>query len=365
MTDMWKIYSENTADNRAFNPLVSVVVPIYKVEKYLDRCVNSIVGQSYRNLNIILVDDGSPDRCPEICDQWAEKDSRIKVIHKKNAGLGMARNTGMEHAAGDYVCFIDSDDYIHARTIETAVNTACRTCSEIVLWGFTTVSSRGTENIILPDPSYTQYHGKDVRDIFIPEFLGMENVRGADSGIPGSACTYLISMELIRRKNWRFVSERMIISEDIYSMLSLFGHAESVAVIRESFYYYCRNGTSLTHTYLPDRFERVKIYRQKLLELCGDCGYSETINNQCEMLFWRNTIMVMKQEMLHHRRFMAAMPKIKRIVNDEMVQRNLAVIRNREKGITRSILLWTILHKCYLLCCLLIKLQNMADENRG
>lgn len=92
--------------------LVSIIVPVYKVEKYLDRCVESIVNQTYRNIEIVLVDDGSPDNCPTMCDAWGEKDSRIKVIHKKNGGLSDARNVGIREAAGDYLLFVDSDDML-------------------------------------------------------------------------------------------------------------------------------------------------------------------------------------------------------------------------------------------------------------
>lgn len=98
--------------------LISVIVPIYKVEAYLDRCVQSIVDQSYQNLEIILVDDGSPDRCPEMCDAWAKKDPRIQVVHKKNGGQSDARNVGLEHANGSYICFIDSDDWVDPQYIE-------------------------------------------------------------------------------------------------------------------------------------------------------------------------------------------------------------------------------------------------------
>lgn len=94
------------------NPLISVIVPIYNVEKYLARCVDSIVNQTYKNLEIILVDDGSPDLCPQMCDDYAEKDSRIKVVHKKNGGLSDARNAGMAVSTGEYISFIDSDDYV-------------------------------------------------------------------------------------------------------------------------------------------------------------------------------------------------------------------------------------------------------------
>ncbi|MBQ3691504.1 MAG: glycosyltransferase [Bacteroidales bacterium] len=100
------------------NPLVSVIVPIYKVENYLRECVDSIISQSYNNLEIILVDDGSPDNCPKICDEYAQKDSRIKVIHKPNGGLSDARNAGIEIAKGEYLSFVDSDDVIHPQMIE-------------------------------------------------------------------------------------------------------------------------------------------------------------------------------------------------------------------------------------------------------
>lgn len=93
-------------------PLISVIVPVYNVEAYLDRCVQSIVDQTYKNLEIILVDDGSPDNCPAMCDAWAEKDSRIKVIHQENAGGGAARNVALDVAHGELISFVDSDDYI-------------------------------------------------------------------------------------------------------------------------------------------------------------------------------------------------------------------------------------------------------------
>ena len=98
-------------------PLVSVIVPIYKVEKYLDKCVGSIAAQSYKNLEIILVDDGSPDNCPTMCDLWAQKDGRIKVIHNQNGGVSSARNSALDAAAGEYICFVDSDDFVEPNAV--------------------------------------------------------------------------------------------------------------------------------------------------------------------------------------------------------------------------------------------------------
>lgn len=128
---------------------VTVIVPVYNVEKYLDRCVKSIVRQTYKDLEIILIDDGSPDRCPEMCDAWKLKDSRIKVIHKKNAGLGYARNTGIDNATGKYLCFVDSDDYIAPDTIEKAYYCAVQYNADIVSYGYYVVASDGDRKSVL------------------------------------------------------------------------------------------------------------------------------------------------------------------------------------------------------------------------
>ena len=99
-------------------PLISVVIPVYKVEPYLDKCICSVVNQTYRKLEIILVNDGSPDRCPQMCDKWALIDSRIRVIHKENGGLGYARNDGIESSNGEFIMFVDSDDYLSLDAIQ-------------------------------------------------------------------------------------------------------------------------------------------------------------------------------------------------------------------------------------------------------
>lgn len=115
---------------------ISVIVPIYKVERYLNRCIKSIVNQTYSNLEIILVDDGSPDRCGFICDKWMATDKRIKVIHKKNGGLSSARNKGIELSTGKYIMFIDSDDYIKNNMVEVLYNNLIETDADISICDF-------------------------------------------------------------------------------------------------------------------------------------------------------------------------------------------------------------------------------------
>lgn len=122
--------------------LISVIVPIYNVEPFLDNCVETILAQTYRNLEIILVDDGSPDACPDKCDSWAGRDARIKVIHQENGGLSAARNAGLRETHGEYVLFVDPDDWLELHMIETMLNTAVDQQADIVNCQFVREKSR-------------------------------------------------------------------------------------------------------------------------------------------------------------------------------------------------------------------------------
>lgn len=124
-------------------PLITIVVPIYKVEAYLDKCINSIIQQTYQQLEIILVDDGSPDNCGKICDDYAKKDNRIKVIHKENGGLSDARNAGIDIAKGQYITFIDSDDYVELDYVEQLYG-ALTEEAQMVIGGYRVIYENGT-----------------------------------------------------------------------------------------------------------------------------------------------------------------------------------------------------------------------------
>lgn len=122
--------------SRPDSPLISVIVPVYRVEPYLARCLDSIISQSYRNLEIILVDDGSPDKCGAICDDYASRDARIHVIHQKNSGPSVARNAGLDRVTGDYIVFVDSDDYIADGMMEALVKEIEKESPDIVLFDY-------------------------------------------------------------------------------------------------------------------------------------------------------------------------------------------------------------------------------------
>ena len=132
---------------------ISVIVPIYKTEKFLSKCIDSIINQTYKNLEIILVDDGSPDNCPKICDEYAQKDNRVRVIHKENGGLSSARNAGIEIATGDFIAFVDSDDWIDSEMYESLVDLEEKHNADIAECGYRFIRPWKVENKILDGPN--------------------------------------------------------------------------------------------------------------------------------------------------------------------------------------------------------------------
>lgn len=148
-------------------PLITVVVPIYKVEAYLDECVQSILNQTYYNLEIILVDDGSPDRCGKMCDEYAEKDVRVKVIHQKNKGLSGARNSAVDIATGEYITFVDSDDYLKEDMIEVLYNEILQYDAEMVAVAFESFFEDGTRSTNPHSGEVFMYTKEEAMDCFL------------------------------------------------------------------------------------------------------------------------------------------------------------------------------------------------------
>ena len=201
--------------------LVSIIVPVYGVESYLDKCIESIVSQSYRDIEIILIDDGSPDNCPMICDKWAEMDSRICVIHKKNEGQGIARNIGLKIARGEYILFVDSDDYIDANMVNQLISSSENGKYAIVLCGF--IAYTGLYFVNRP--------WFDHELVLANEGLMTEYVRSRLISA-GPVC------KLIRKnvmENIQFPSFRA--NEDAFIMHHLLGKCENARIIPDRLYY--------------------------------------------------------------------------------------------------------------------------------
>lgn len=245
-------------------PLVSIIIPCYKVEKYLNRCVESIVNQTLSNIEIILVDDGSPDTVPILCDQWKEHDKRIKVIHKNNEGLGMACNSGIDIATGKYIALIDSDDWMELDAYENMYETAEKYKADIVFCGIQRVDSNNNTY-----PMYQTEHIKIYNTRKDIESLAMDMVASGPSisierRIPMSAKIALFSSENIQKHKIRFLNERKYGSEDLLFNLDNILSASCVIEYPKIFYNYFINPTSLSKTLKIDRFDRAIILREIL-----------------------------------------------------------------------------------------------------
>ena len=348
------------------NVLVSVVIPIYGVEKYLERCLESVVGQTYPYLEIILVDDGSPDHCPAICDEWAKKDARIKVIHKNNAGLGMARNTGMEQATGVYICFIDSDDYIEKDALESAVSVAVRENADVVCYGFTRINSRGERGSqIIPNTERPVYKGKDVQNIFLPDLIASNPKSGKKSNLHMSAWACLYSLPFINRVAWRFSSERDIISEDVYSHLRLYTHVNKVAVLSKALYCYCENSASLTRTYHADRYIRIRHFYEECIRVCDELNYSSEVYHRLAVPFLSFTISALKQETAAKLKKNERYENVKAILKDDVFCRVLDEVRHDQVGISKRLFYSMARARLYWVCMQLLILQIFGDNIRN
>lgn len=254
-------------------PVVSVIVPVYNVEKYLDRCIKSLINQTLRNIEIILVNDGSPDGCPELCNQYAASDNRIRVVHKNNAGLGMARNSGLDVAKGDYVAFVDSDDFVELDMYERLYSTAIKENADAVIsGGFIDERADGT--------TYANHIMKTV-DVFdgntrqlALEMLGSKPEFRRDYIYEPSSCKGVYRRSVINDNRIRFHSERELISEDYVFHLDLFQVTRKVICVPECYYHYCQNGVSLTKTYHENRFRRNISFYNYITQRLMDLKYS-------------------------------------------------------------------------------------------
>lgn len=252
---------------------VSVIVPVYGVERYLGRCIESLLGQTLRQLEIILVDDGSPDACPQICDRYAREHANVTVIHKRNEGLGMARNTGLLRARGDYVAFVDSDDYIARTGLESLYDIACRHGADTVLGAYARVRGDGSSRRGQNPLGGSVFTGST--EILTTVLRGM---LGSPVGYPDdmyqmmSVWLGIYSRKIICDNDIRFCSERQLISEDLIFDLDYYPHAQRVAISDCDYYYYCENGSSLTTAYRGDRFEMDRRLYQELERRCTALG---------------------------------------------------------------------------------------------
>lgn len=245
-------------------PLISVIVPIYNVEQYLDKCITSIVNQSYKNLEIILVDDGATDKCPDICDKWQIKDDRIIVIHKENGGLSDARNTGLEIATGKYISFVDSDDFISKYFVEVLYENLINTCSDLIQCSYLKVNSDYLEKKKKVDANLNTkvFNTKNALKSLIEE-VDLNQV----------VWNKLYKKELLQEIRFEYSK----LNEDDFFSYQVFAKCNKIAYINIPLYYYLvRNDSIMGQHYsikrldgLEARFLRYEFLKKNYKELAS------------------------------------------------------------------------------------------------
>ncbi len=262
---------------------LSVIIPVYRVETTLDRCVKSIVGQTFADMEIILVDDGSPDRCPQLCDEWARRDSRIRVIHQENGGLSEARNTGILQAQGEYITFADSDDWIGMETYRP-------------LMGFL---QEHPEVDLLEYPVYWHYGAEDQRVVNFGDHLFTDPYA---YWLQTYAYEHTYAWNKLYRRSLfdevRFPEGRVF--EDVATLPRLLRHAGCVATCSEGLYHYCLNSEGITCKAGGKELEQLLEGQLASIEdprLLDDRYYLRILNVQMDVCELTG-----KEPVLHHRR---------------------------------------------------------------
>lgn len=231
----------------------SIVVPVYKAEKYVSACIESIVNQTYNNLEIILVDDGSPDNCPAICDEWAAKDSRIKVIHKKNEGSVAARKTGFSAATGDYVGFADCDDWIDKDMYQKIYDSLKKYNSDCVITQFYfAFADRNLKSDYLLDKAF--YSREDIEKSIFPNMVFKGQYYRF--GIFPNCWSKVFKREIIEKHIYD-VDNKIRMGDDAAFVFPCLMECSSISFIDEPLYYYRQNPESMTATYdttLPETY---------------------------------------------------------------------------------------------------------------
>lgn len=238
------------------NPKISIIVPIYGVEKYLDKCVKSIQNQTIRDIEIILVDDGSPDKCGELAEQYAKKDSRIKVIHQENSGLGPARNSGMYAASGEYIGFVDSDDWVDVNMFSRLYQVAKKQKADIVVSGhcdWTDGKIVRTKRHPLAGKTVTE---KSEIDEIRKNLYGRSMEDKETEAFPMSVWIAIYKRNMIIDSCLKF---KNIISEDVIFNISAYKCASCISFTENTDYCYRKeNQASITQNFSNEKLKNMK-----------------------------------------------------------------------------------------------------------
>lgn len=258
-------------------PKVSVIVPIYNVEPYLQRCVNSILCQTLRDIEIILVDDGSTDNSASLCDDYAKADSRVTLIHQKNTGLSGARNAGLYIMTGEYVSFIDGDDCVLPDMLESMLNEALGCNADAVMCNIEMITQSGSRLLYAPQNERIDLSRFDF-SLYFSDYISKKR-------LGYNVCCMLYRTSILQSCGLRF-SDKMSFAEDIPFNLCFLAAAKSIKTLDKPFYLYYRRPGSLTAVPRTDYFEKYTLMIEIFFDFVESGEYGEYIFKQVPGFLW-------------------------------------------------------------------------------
>lgn len=341
---------------------MSVIIPVYNVEPYLERCIESVLNQTFEDFELILVDDGSKDGSSEICDRYADRCDKIIVIHQDNMGAGLSRNHGLEAARGNYIMFSDSDDYMECNLLKNLYEAVTEANADCAVAGCTVDYSDKRTSTLYYVKQEEAFRSKEDMDRLLLGSVSSLPSHGLDSVYGQSACARMYRRQLIAEHNIRFVSERECISEDIVFNVDFLKHARrAVAIPDVSYHYECGHKGSLSKGYRSDWLER-EIHLYEVLEK----RFSEIYSRDQYILYLQRFLIIriafdMTQEIRYHDHVDRKHPMrkaVKKMLADEKLQEALREYPWRKLPFLRMILAGTMRFQMTELLIFLIRIQQ-------
>ena len=254
--------------------LISIILPVYNVEKYLDKCMETIINQTYKNLEIILVDDGSPDNCPHMCDEWATKDKRVKVIHKPNGGVSTARNEGLKVAKGNFIGFVDPDDFIDVTMYEELYKCIKEKDAHMAMCRFTKTTENG-EIINYIETRFNDITNENIFLFYLLNYYFKKDGNIYTDNIMGSNWRVLYKRDFIGTQ--KFI-EGVALAEDLIFNMELIKKDTKIALVDKSLYYYLIRNASALHTYNEKKINDQIILANTLHKILKNKVSTEMLN---------------------------------------------------------------------------------------
>ena len=338
---------ENINMDNSNEVLITVIIPVYKVEDYIEKCVNSVLGQTYKNLEIILIDDGSPDRSGEICDAYAAKDKRVKVIHKENEGVSVARNIGLDNANGMYIAFIDADDWIEENYLHILLSNVIKENADNAICNYNRVTGNNIER---------NYFKNDTKLIGDKEYL--IRVLNPQTGF-GFSWMKLIKRESIN--DIRF-NKTLIVGEDAIFNIEIAKNVTTIVILEEALYNYRNRSSSVVKKYdtnYVDKYLRAIQATKKYI--FDNYKEKEIIQNYYNFVAFHVLLIAVnycynpKNEIKNKKKL------LRKICSYDDFKEGIEKSNYKNISYTRQIALFTLKHKLYSLIAIICKIRQFQN----